>query len=86
MFCSKCGTENPDSAMYCQNCGKQLKKVENEGKRTFDNFWYAIGILFPIIGIVGGIVFAYQGRDKAGTLILVSLAAWFIYAVILILI
>lgn len=19
MFCGKCGTENPDSAMYCQN-------------------------------------------------------------------
>lgn len=60
--------------------------MENEEKRTFDNFWYAVGVLLPIIGIVGGIVFAYQGRDKAGTLILVSIVAWLIYAVILILI
>ena len=27
MFCSKCGTENIDSARFCQKCGAQLSSV-----------------------------------------------------------
>lgn len=25
MYCSKCGTQNPDDAAFCSNCGKDLK-------------------------------------------------------------
>jgi hypothetical protein len=26
MFCSECGTDNPDTNHFCKNCGKPLKK------------------------------------------------------------
>ena len=27
MFCSSCGTKNPDDAVFCENCGKRLVKL-----------------------------------------------------------
>ncbi|MCD3298109.1 zinc ribbon domain-containing protein, partial [Clostridium botulinum] len=32
MFCSKCGTENDDSSVYCSKCGKKLKKQDSTNK------------------------------------------------------
>ena len=26
MFCGECGTQNPETNMFCKNCGKPLKK------------------------------------------------------------
>lgn len=26
MFCNKCGTENPDEAMFCSSCGNNMKQ------------------------------------------------------------
>lgn len=28
MYCPKCGTKNPDGAIYCENCGNRLE-VDN---------------------------------------------------------
>ena len=28
MFCIKCGTENPDDAVYCKKCGAMLEAEE----------------------------------------------------------
>lgn len=27
MFCGECGTENPDTNIFCKNCGKPLRKT-----------------------------------------------------------
>ena len=34
MFCERCGTQNPETAKYCRNCGAELKKSNNR-KPTF---------------------------------------------------
>ena len=26
MYCSKCGEENPENAVFCRNCGEKLKE------------------------------------------------------------
>lgn len=33
MYCRKCGTENPESARYCLNCGEPL--AANAAPRTY---------------------------------------------------
>ena len=29
IYCTKCGTQNPDSAAFCQKCGAQLQSEQN---------------------------------------------------------
>lgn len=30
MFCEKCGYENKDDALFCENCGEQINNKETE--------------------------------------------------------
>jgi uncharacterized membrane protein YvbJ len=32
MFCSKCGAENDNNAVYCQKCGTNLKEKEHNNE------------------------------------------------------
>ena len=36
MFCSKCGEENPENAVFCRNCGEKLKE-EVKKAEVIDN-------------------------------------------------
>ena len=37
MFCQKCGTENPEDAVFCISCGDQLKKVTENNSEPVVN-------------------------------------------------
>ena len=38
MFCSKCGTQNDDSAKFCSKCGAQLNQSsDNEAQAELTN-------------------------------------------------
>ena len=30
MYCKKCGTENPEGAKFCRNCGANLNEIPEE--------------------------------------------------------
>lgn len=32
MFCNKCGTDNPDEAVFCSSCGNNMKQNNNSGR------------------------------------------------------
>lgn len=34
MYCNKCGSENPQGAKFCRNCGHELKNSEKTVKAT----------------------------------------------------
>ena len=38
IFCTKCGTQNPDSAAFCQKCGAQLQSTQNSP--VVNNYYY----------------------------------------------
>ena len=60
MFCSKCGSENPDNGEFCWKCGQQL--YHGEQKKSFMSFDYegdkskgklsAVTLLFIVLGIL----------------------------------
>jgi len=65
MFCSKCGTENPEEAKFCSKCGAGLgatamptedaAKLETESSTGLsDN---VAGLLCYVIGWVTGVIF-----------------------------
>ena len=43
MFCPKCGSENPDNAQFCQNCGAQLAgaAAQPEASSSAEQSWPA---------------------------------------------
>lgn len=91
MYCKYCGAENPDNATFCQECGENLgvKVVERvvvekePEKKSVGALWFIIGILMPIIGVIAGLIFAFQGRKNAVVLLLVNIAAWAFFALLL---
>ncbi|HUL40102.1 MAG TPA: zinc-ribbon domain-containing protein [Methanomassiliicoccales archaeon] len=63
VYCPKCGKQNPDDAVYCNNCGASLQTGKRDAGREWDNrcndtcagrsrvgliFW---GIVVILIGI-----------------------------------
>ena len=64
MFCSKCGTENPDGAKFCSKCGAELGvSVTPSGTAPSKTTWRPttagiLSIIAGAMGIIGGIVAA----------------------------
>jgi uncharacterized membrane protein len=65
MFCSKCGTENPDEAKFCSKCGAGLAvsptptegAAKPEAESSTGLSANVAGLLCYVIGWVTGIVF-----------------------------
>jgi hypothetical protein len=38
IYCTKCGTQNPDGAAFCQKCGAQLQSGQNTP--VVNNYYY----------------------------------------------
>jgi uncharacterized membrane protein len=67
MFCSKCGTENPDGAKFCSKCGAKLGAAETpmptegaakpEVESSTGMSANAAGLLCYVVGWITGIVF-----------------------------
>lgn len=50
MKCSKCGTENPDGAKFCENCGDKL----SEGNRKLILLGIAVMVILIVaVGLIG---------------------------------
>lgn len=93
-YCSKCGTENPDGAVVCSNCGTpqqiqpsitpQAAPVQ-EDKGGF--LWGLLGCCIPIVGLILFLVWK-DSKPKtakaAGIGALISVAIGIIYYIVII--
>ena len=55
MFCSKCGTQLSDTAVFCNKCGNTIQKSENnmvKEKYSFRIRIVLIGIVFILLCIL----------------------------------
>lgn len=37
MFCSNCGTNNPEGSVFCENCGQKLEVVPTQDSHPLDS-------------------------------------------------
>ena len=66
VYCSKCGTKNPDDAATCSNCGAALNPTREERHRYYRRYehecfgipygativWTAIGLIVLLGGLI----------------------------------
>lgn len=85
MYCSKCGQQLVEDAVVCLGCGKQVSAVQ-DGNRRWPVFWLLIvlTILFPVLGVILGIIGLVQGRLGSATLLIMGLIMWLFWIIVLI--
>lgn len=89
MFCSKCGKEVHDEAVVCTSCGCSIGKKEqvsdeSVGEDKASGGLIVVSILFPIVGVILGIVNLCKKKTKSGTTYLVAgIIAWVVFIVLL---
>jgi len=86
MFCIKCGKEIHDEAVICPNCGCSTGKNSSVaetpiGDDKASGGLIAVSILFPIVGVILGIVNLCKKKSKSGTTyLLTGIIAWVVFA------
>jgi uncharacterized membrane protein YvbJ len=62
VYCVKCGTNNPDGAQVCKNCGAQLYVTgENRHYRRVEDECFGIPRGGTIVGLAIGIIILLAG-------------------------
>lgn len=82
MFCQYCGQGVHQEAVVCTGCGCAIQKAKSNEWKSY-GWLVVLTILFPIIGVILGIVGLVQGKAKSGTLLLMGLGFWVLWAIIL---
>lgn len=55
MYCQKCGTQNPEGASNCQNCGAPLNATPAKPKKKKTGLIIGIVAVIAVIAIIGSI-------------------------------
>jgi uncharacterized membrane protein YvbJ len=94
VYCTKCGTENPDDATVCKNCGAPLNPpIRSYGRRDREmddwcfggrgrNAWpLIIGVFIILIGLSSLLdqVYPWANFDNIWPLFLIALGLIIIY-------
>lgn len=62
VYCTKCGTQNPDNASVCSNCGASLYAVgEREHHRRMESECFGLPHGGAIVGIAIGAIIVLWG-------------------------
>ena len=59
MFCPKCGTENRDSAKFCDECGTRFNKRKHAAKSEVSEVPPALKILVVIVAIITAVIILF---------------------------
>ena len=85
MICPNCDHEVSDLAVVCPNCGASLNNNSYntpETEQKANGGFIALSIIFPIVGIILGIVEMNKGNKDAGKKYLwtgiIAWAVWFL--------
>lgn len=73
VYCSKCGTKNPDDATTCSNCGAPLNPTREERRRHYRRYEEEcfgiphaasiVGMAIGLIILLGGLIIILQEEN-----------------------
>jgi uncharacterized membrane protein YvbJ len=73
VYCTKCGTKNPDDATTCSNCGAALNPTREERRRHYRRYEQEcfgiphggaiVGIAFGLIIVLAGMIIILQQEN-----------------------
>lgn len=88
MFCTNCGTQNPDDAHFCKDCGKSISESggTEENELLYAGFWVRFGavfldsliltiIMFPL-WILIGVIAGFSKTNQTSITVFVYLASF----------
>ena len=80
MFCKACGNEVLDTSVICPKCGSATGgNTPVDGKTMITTGWICT-FLFPVVGLIIGIINLVKGRASHGIgQIVVSMVMWAVY-------
>lgn len=74
MYCSNCGMDNADGAVFCKNCGASLMEtqevsipdddIENKPISMWGYLGYEILFALPVIGLICLLIFSFGGNKN----------------------
>ena len=85
-ICPKCGILYSSKTSRCEKCGGLLSVFSGEvltGSSSDAEKWpYIIAILFPLIGIILGLIFIGQRKDEGPTVLITSIVASVVWGIL----
>ena len=80
-YCPECG-KNIGDVGFCPDCENSINK-ENDGiLLDIGSAWLVVVLLFPVIGLIGGIIYAVEGK-RGGTRLIGFSLGWMVLAFII---
>ena len=86
VYCQECGNQLniADNISSSKKSSRKALEIQKRKKDTaMGTDWIIIAVVFPIIGIFGGLFYGAKGRKGAWTIIFISILAWIIWFFIL---
>lgn len=88
-ICPKCGAAysySPNKET-CDECGTRLSVSSYDSNATtqgYAEWWhYAVAILFPLIGLIMGLVYLSRGEDELGRTVIVTVVVCTVLQILL---
>jgi uncharacterized membrane protein YvbJ len=94
VYCTKCGTKNPDDAEVCSKCGAPLNPVREERQRYYRRYEQEcfgiphgvaiVGIAIGVIIVLAGLIIVLQQENIISTTVSIWPLALIIFGVLIV--
>ncbi len=86
--CNKCGFSNKDGSKFCGECGNDLSNnvnITNYSSKHEKTLFCILGFLFPVIGLIVGIIYSKKDKSLSKSIITSTIVALILQAILFIL-